>query len=80
MSAEMSIRICVNDKIVDISELKVADLKVELKKRGLSCTGNPAELHDKLRNVRFAFSPSLSLSLYRSFHCLQVSVIVSFCF
>ena len=45
------IRIVVNDKLVDIAELKVAELKVELKKRGISCTGNKQELYEKLRNV-----------------------------
>jgi hypothetical protein len=41
----------VNDRLTDISELKVAELKVELKKRGISTTGNKQELFDKLRNV-----------------------------
>jgi hypothetical protein len=45
------IRIVINDKLVDIAELKVAELKVELKKRGISCTGNKQELYEKLRNV-----------------------------
>jgi hypothetical protein len=45
------IHIVVNDKSTDIVELKVAELKSELKKRGLSTTGNKQDLHDKLRKV-----------------------------
>ena len=41
----------VNDRLTDISELKVAELKVELKKRGISTSGNKHELFEKLRNV-----------------------------
>ena len=54
------VRIIFNDKPTDISELKVADLKTELKKRGLSTTGNKQELHDKLRKVidQFTHSPT----------------------
>ena len=47
------IHIVVNDKLTDIVELKVAELKTELKKRGLSTTGNKQDLHDKLRKVSF---------------------------
>jgi len=43
-------RIVVNDRLVDIGDLKVAELKVELKKRGISVTGNKQELVDKLKN------------------------------
>ena len=46
------IRILFNEKLTDIVELKVAELKSELKKRGLSTTGNKQDLHDKLRKVR----------------------------
>jgi hypothetical protein len=44
-------RIVVNDRLVDIGDLKVAELKVELKKRGISVSGNKQELVDKLKNV-----------------------------
>jgi hypothetical protein len=44
----------INDKTTDISELKVAELKTELKKRGLPITGNKSELHDKLRKFLIA--------------------------
>lgn len=44
-----SIRITINDKPTDITELKVTELKVELKKRGLSCTGAKKELYEKLK-------------------------------
>jgi hypothetical protein len=47
-----NIRILVNDKMIDITELKVAELKSELKKRGVSTTGNKQELYEKLRNVK----------------------------
>lgn len=47
-------RIQINDKITDITELKVAELKTELKKRGLPITGNKSELHDKLRKFLIA--------------------------
>ncbi len=43
--------VIVNDRLTDISELKVAELKVELKKRGIPTSGNKQELYDKLRNV-----------------------------
>jgi hypothetical protein len=51
MSSTESIRIIVNDKLTDISELKVAELKVELKKRAISTSGNKQELYEKLKNV-----------------------------
>lgn len=47
-----SFKIMRNDKLVDITELKVTELKEELKKRGVSTTGNKQELFEKLRNVR----------------------------
>lgn len=50
-SSNGSIRIVINDKLTDISELKVTELKVELKKRGLSCTGAKKELHERLKTV-----------------------------
>ena len=45
-------KIVINDKLTDIGDLKVAELKAELKKRGISCTGNKQELYEKLKNVR----------------------------
>lgn len=51
MSAGDSFKIQVNDKLVDVADLKVAELKAELKKRGVSTTGNKQELVDKLKNV-----------------------------
>jgi hypothetical protein len=49
-------RIYINDKLTDITDLKVAELKTELKKRGVSTTGNKQELCDKLRNVSKPFT------------------------
>ena len=46
-----SLKIVVNDKLVDIAELKVTELKAELKKRGVSTSGNKQELFEKLKNV-----------------------------
>jgi hypothetical protein len=43
--------IVINDQLTDVADLKVAQLKVELKKRGISTTGNKQELVDKLKNV-----------------------------
>ncbi len=59
MSSAESIRILVNDKLTDISELKVAELKVELKKRGISTSGNKQELFEKLKNVSVIFETLL---------------------
>lgn len=53
-------RIVVNDRLVDIGDLKVAELKVELKKRGISVSGNKQELVDKLKNVSCCFFLSIS--------------------
>ena len=50
MSSE-PIRVQINDKLVDIADLKVADLKVELKKRGVTTSGNKHELYERLKNV-----------------------------
>lgn len=47
-----SYKIMFNDKLTDIAELKVMELKAELKKRGVSTTGNKQELYEKLKNVR----------------------------
>ncbi len=59
-----SFKIMVNDRLVDIADLKVAELKTELKKRGVSTTGNKQELFDKLKNVyTFLFN--------NSFYCLN---------
>ena len=63
-------RIYINDKLTDITDLKVAELKTELKKRGVSTTGNKQELCDKLRNVSRTFlpksnsNPSSNLTIY----------------
>jgi hypothetical protein len=43
----------IGDRLVDISELKVAELKVELKKRGISTAGNKHELYEKLKTVNY---------------------------
>jgi hypothetical protein len=48
-----ALKIVVNDKLTDISELKVTELKQELKKRGVSTTGNKQELFEKLKIVSF---------------------------
>ena len=45
------IRIEINGKSTDITELKVTELKAELKKRGLSCTGAKKDLYEKLKAV-----------------------------
>ena len=44
-------KILVNERLTDIAELKVAELKTELKKRGVSTAGNKQELFDKLKAV-----------------------------
>ena len=62
MSSAESIRILVNDKLTDISELKVAELKVELKKRGISTSGNKQELFEKLKNVSAFTTQSIYLA------------------
>ena len=43
--------ILINDQLTDVADLKVAQLKVELKKRGVSTTGNKQDLLEKLKNV-----------------------------
>ena len=43
--------VMINDQLTDIAELQVAQLKLELKKRGISTAGNKQELHDKLKAV-----------------------------
>lgn len=53
-------KIVINDKLVDVADLKVAELKTELKKRGVSSTGNKQELVDKLKNVKLFFLTSIS--------------------
>jgi hypothetical protein len=50
--------VVVNGKPTDINELKVAELKVELKKLGISTAGNKAELIEKLRKVIRSFHPA----------------------
>lgn len=51
MSSDEPFRVTINDKLVDISDLKVAELKVELQKRGVSTSGKKQELFEKLRDV-----------------------------
>lgn len=51
MSSAETLQVVVNGKPTDITDLKVAELKVELKKLGISTAGNKAELLDKLRKV-----------------------------
>lgn len=51
MSSAEALQVVVNGKPTDITDLKVAELKVELKKLGISTAGNKAELLDKLRKV-----------------------------
>ena len=46
-------QILVNNVLTDIGDLKVAQLKVELKKRGLSTAGNKQDLYEKLKKVIF---------------------------
>ena len=44
-------KVLINGKMTDISELKVTELKAELKKRGVSTTGSKKDLYEKLKNV-----------------------------
>lgn len=55
MSSDEPFRVTINDKLVDISDLKVAELKVELQKRGISTSGKKQELFEKLRDVIILF-------------------------
>ncbi len=41
----------INNKLVDIAELKVTELKAELKKRGVSTAGTKKDLYEKLKKV-----------------------------
>lgn len=41
----------ISGQSTDIAELKVTQLKAELKKRAISTTGNKQELYEKLKNV-----------------------------
>lgn len=73
MSSDEPYRVVVNGKLTDISDLKVAELKVELKKRGISTAGNKHELFEKLRNVNiykyyYAYSISGSNLVNNSFY------------
>jgi hypothetical protein len=61
------LKILVNNKLTDISELKVTELKTELKKRGISTAGIKQELYEKLKNV--CLSPDF---LTFSFHFLLI--------
>ncbi len=45
------LRVKINNKLVDIDDLKVTELKAELKKRGVSTAGRKEELQEKLKNV-----------------------------
>jgi hypothetical protein len=49
--SDQNLKIVFNDKLTNISDLKVADLKTELKKRGESTSGIKKDLHDRLKNV-----------------------------
>lgn len=49
--ADQTFKIIFNNKLTNISDLKVADLKIELKRRGESTSGNKKDLHDRLKNV-----------------------------
>ena len=49
--SDESLSVNVNGKLTDISDLKVTELKNELKRRSISTTGNKHELFEKLRNV-----------------------------
>lgn len=44
-------QILVNNVLTDIADLKVAQLKTELKKRGISTSGNKQDLYEKLKKV-----------------------------
>lgn len=48
-----ALKVKINSKMVDIADLKVTELKSELKKRGVSTSGNKQELYEKLKNVNF---------------------------
>ncbi|RNA30992.1 apoptotic chromatin condensation inducer in the nucleus isoform X4 [Brachionus plicatilis] len=48
---DMSEPILLESKQLDLNELKVAELKSELKKLGLSASGNKQELQEKLKNL-----------------------------
>lgn len=61
MSGDSPYKIVVNDKLVDVAELKVTELKSELKKRGVSTTGNKQELVDKLKNVSVFLKKEVNL-------------------
>lgn len=47
-----ALKVKINSKMVDIADLKVTELKSELKKRGVPTSGNKQELYDKLRAVK----------------------------
>jgi hypothetical protein len=51
--SEEEYKVMINDKMTDISELKVTELKTELKKRGVSTTGSKRDLFEKLKNVSY---------------------------
>lgn len=50
------LKIMINDRLTDISELKVTELKTELKKRGISTAGNKQDLYEKLKAVNIIAS------------------------
>lgn len=47
--------ILIDSKQVNVNELKVIELRSELKKRGISTSGTKLELQEKLKNVFLFF-------------------------
>lgn len=47
--------ILINSTQLNVNELKVVELRSELKKRGISTSGTKVELQEKLKNVYLIF-------------------------